>query len=846
MAWQEESSMKERSSYDYDGGKRASTSSYHRDVRDDIESSGRSAIEISEEKVQKFDDLLKKIENERKKMNESTPPRVGSTVATPRRAVGGIPVPPRYDFANRARELRMSLDADSSKATPPRRTESFSHSRSKSMTPHSAGGTPIHSSSPVTSRLSFDARSERVAPPDSYKPTPRSSSSGNMIVRSLSHAADTKEARRGNDEFTVRVEKFQKNMMYAHDTISSLERDVRNLKKKLEDKDDSITTLERRNKSLNETLVDSRDEMAKLEKERSVLLEEKNGMAKKHEDELDQLKKQCDGYKTHVEEIGKLSAEAKVTVEEIRKAKENLENTVSQKDQMIGSLRTEIKRLNEELADGSFVRAQAKKAEDRAKELETELQKSKADHEAAAKIIMGLEVRIQSATTDTEKALREKCQELDILKAEMRGSTSSVQRSEGMVDKVAKLESDLNRSTMQKDELAEKVEVLERRLEQSGRASKSKDEEIEDLMTQLETKSREMQRQRIRFEEYDKGCAVEQDTIGALEQAIEELERAHNESGEEIARLQTENQGLNETLQEAEHCMLMYKEALQDSSKFKTMLGELKEINGDLGEQLREREENILELKTKEVNLSAALRRSNERISKIEEEMEIKIQASVNESKHRVQELEDKLAEKSRAVTALQNEIAELKSSSTTENEELKTLREEANLHQVTEQKLNELSQLFEEKESEFEELNTNKEKMLGIISKLENELEQLRKERKSRLAAKGEQEVELEKSQKDAKKAWRRVSELEEEVQNLEERLSLGTSNANSDAQQLKSELASTKKKLAKRDEQLEDSKKGIAEAQKMIYKLMETVQELRRRVKVKEQANQELATSE
>ena len=38
----------------------------------------------------------------------------------------------------------------------------------------------------------------------------------------------------------------------------------------------------------------------------------------------------------------------------------------------------------------------------------------------------------------------------------------------------------------------------------------------------------------------------------------------------------------------------------------------------------------------------------------------------------------------------------------------------------------------------------------------------------------------------------------------------------------------------------------KGIAEAQKMIYKLMETVQELRRRVKVKEQANQELATSE
>lgn len=93
--------------------------------------------------------------------------------------------------------------------------------------------------------------------------------------------------------------------------------------------------------------------------------------------------------------------------------------------------------------------------------------------------------------------------------------------------------------------------------------------------------------------------------------------------------------------------------------------------------------------------------------------------------------------------------------------------------------------------------------------------------------------EGELEASQEEAKNAWARISELEESVQALQHKLDEAEQQDDDETQleELISELSSTKTKLAERDEQLEDSRKGIAEAKKMIFRLMNTLQDVRRK---------------
>ena len=437
--------------------------------------------------------------------------------------------------------------------------------------------------------------------------------------------------------------------------------------------------------------------------------------------------------------------------------------SIQDKDDMISIQRHEISRLNEELADGAFVRAQAEKEKEHSKQIEVELDKMKAGHASATQVIKNLEMQLKQKEDDFTNVVAEKEEAARTLKSESESGKTLKQSSIKMKEKADMLEAQLNKSRVTNEELSEEVKDLKMRLEQ-------KDEEIEelessildaesrenDLKRQLEKEQRELERQRKRFDKYDKDCAMEQETISKLEQAIEELEQAHDESQSQIARLQEERNSLTETLTEVEEYMKTYKTDMKEATQIKSMMNELQDINLDLGRQLRVKDDEIRQLQTRS------------------EESE----------------------------------------------KELSTIRKSMDEQDITAKKLNELTI---SNEAELKALRSTKHKMIDTVSQLGEQLKELKMGADTR-----DDDEKLEKAQYDAARAWARVSEQQEEMKILQNKLSTGETDKNGDSDELILELRA---KLMEKDDQLADSKSSIVEAQKMIYRLMTEVKELRKK---------------
>ena len=804
-----------------------------RDGRDDAESiRGADDMEfmgIPDEKVKKFDELLRRIETEREKIAEEEskpePSRQSGAFATPRRADRGntssaSPGSANYDFASRARQLRMSLDcAPLRSATPATHSERGSSKEghfaqlARDMTPGRSA-----SPSPMISRMSYDDIPSKRSESRDDSPSVRSHRPRDVPRRNASNTPIRKSSPNTNQvDFKLQVEKFHRSLVSAHDTIAALEKDIRHLNRRVDEKDTCIASLEKRNKSLNDNLAKSRTEINKVGAEKNDLNADQIATNRRHSEELEKLRTECKEQSSQAE---KLSAESDAKVEAAELDKKKFEASTQDKDNMIASLRNEIQRLNEELADGSFVRSQAKKSEDTAKKLEAELEEFKTDHAATNTVIADLEIRLKERSDECNRKLELKDKEIATLKSEMLGGASLRQTQ----DKISTLKSDLAESEMKNEELTEKVGDLERRTERAEQAGKRKDEDMRKLdavahnsaalKRQLEDKHRELERQHERLEKYDVDCAREQETVAALEKAIEDLEIAHNESNTDITRLQEENRSLSSTLKEAEEYMKLYQQDMKDARKIKSIVGELQDTNNELSEKAKSREEEILKKETRINSL-------RDRIVTLEMEAESK-NVSVN---HAIVQLENKLSTKQQEVSKLQDEIS--------------SMRESQARDRITATKLIKLA-------AELSQLQTDKSRLIINEKFLTNEVKDhqrricelendLASATSRSLGAKLDEECQVEKLQKEAKRAWVRAGELEESLTLLQSKLSRAekqVSNAPS-IEHLEQEISSLKQHLHERDEQLTESRKGIAEAQKMIFRLMNTVQELRKKAK-------------
>jgi len=727
-----------------------------RDDDDDINIRGSSSSSsISNDKITKFDNLLRRIENEREKIahRPSTPrletiatpttrsPYGGNRDTTPSSISGGD-----YDFARRARELRMS-DGGTPKNRLSVQNRVSGENTNMNTTPRSAGGrTPVKRVTVVEGGAGGGM--------ESYTTINNSS----------------------QNDFKLQVSKFHDSLVSAHDTITSLEKDIRMLKKQVKEKDNCIDALDTRNKSLNETVV-------KLQGDNHTLLLEKDDITKRHTHEIDKLQVAFNKYQQDAQDVNTINEECKSKVDTIQSEKQQLESTVNEKDIMITSLRQEIQRLNEELADGAIVRAKATKAEEQVTQLQLEVNKLNENSTSTNKVIVDLELRLKEKSDEYTKTIVEKDEIIATLQSELESKASS----ERLKDKSNLLESQLDEVKAENEHLSAKLKDTEKRLLSTESTVTKKNEEIEKLETiildnesrSLEKEQEELQKQRARFEQYDTNCAKEQETISALEQAIEDLEAAHNASNSEILQLQAEKESLSATLDEAEEYMKMYSKDMQESQELKSMMCELQDINAELGQQLQTKDDEI---------------RRNLKL----------------------------VANKEAAISKLQRELSLKQTSEETQDE--------------TTKKLEELTIAYEQNESELEHLRSNKSKMIETVSKLEEAI----KESTFGLGDVQQKERELKKSQEEVKQAKARVDELEEVVKSLQYHLNEFKGD-DDESKELKKEVETLKAKLKERDEQLVNAKNSIAEAQKMIFRLMGTVQELRKKSKGQQEGGEE-----
>lgn len=894
------------------------------DARDDRESSRGGSSAIPDEKVMRFDQLLKRIETERTKMSAGTS-SVNSRTSSPSLNTIGTPTRPTrrhvdrspneagaYDFAKRASQLRMSVDNVPTRTGTPTLRPSV-----RDVSPRSVGS----------------RGSRRHTPRKDMSPLRNSGSRGNSRSRSPStRSTHSYSHNRGaspanNDmDFKFQVDKFHSSLVSAHDTISLLEKDVRNLKRRVEEKDDCILSLEQRNKVLSESVAESRSAVLKKEEEKTKLLAEKSK-------EIREARQECDKYKHQAAGMDKISSECESTVNDLKAERTQMERTIREKNSMIDSLRSETHRLTEELADGSIVRSQVKekdktisslqneiqrlneelaegafaktkavKSDELIKRLEEELGAAKSDQAAASKVIIDLELRIKEiGDKHAHELLAANNRESSIAETKSVGEVTSTKATEHFKAKAAHLEDELDRTILENEELNGKIKTAEKRVRQIERSAVEKDEEIarledsirdreRELKSQIDQKQSELDRQRARIEKYDLGCSKEQETVALLEQAIEDLEKAHNDNNDEISRLTSENQVLTSTLAEAEEYMKRYSGDMAELSTLKGMVSDLQSMNSDLVQKVKDSGEEILELKGKNTELEtkiegfsksqvdeSRLKTYERRIDELEDLLSEKHNviaalqddlssthrdtSRLSESKQRVLSLEEKIISKNDTILKLKDQIAEL--SKTKErlaevedslaaseatacklrsqlDEQLADDRLQREIDALLGQKcaledsicilknkVSKEAQSNKENTVQLEELRTLCEKkdreaktFVDTISNLEGTVDRL--EKKSDLLKENE------------RKAWERVKELEEFMNHLESRRGKEAEQLASDAgdaELLREQLSVVKAKLSTRDEELVESRKGIAEAQKMIYRLMETVQELRKR---------------
>lgn len=818
------------------------------------------------------------------------------------------PSPAKYDFAKRAKELRMSIDHNGVRSASPLRanaspsqygttkleagyrtreaspssqrevvtTGSFSSpylKRDKGQAAARLGSASFASSPPISRDPSSsflnivrsDSRDRSLlfsSPQLDRKPNNNSSSCHNSPALFGTTAQP-------NSQFNEQIEQFRKNLIFAHDTISALQRDVRSLEVKVADRDDAISSLERKNSLLHREAEGNQRRLEEFQEKKATLEQTNEELIRKHAREIEVIKKEYGEVSDQSSKIRHLSRQN----EEAVQSKQVLEDTLKSKEEMIQQLRKEIWRLNEEVADGECVRKQAESARDEVKDLQEKLAKANAKGEENAKTIDELKTKNRQLTSQKDKEQQE---------FEDERESSFAERTNRLKEKVTRLESELDKAQTEKDEADDQIKAFQKRIAKDEKTTAEKDHEIQDLLSELGTaKARELDlqsklekanedlaAQRLRFEQYSNECAMEQETVSALEQAIEQLERAQNERIEENTKLVEENSKLSKTVEDAELCI---SSEIQHSTKLKHMLDELAEINHDLGEQLRQKEDAILTMKTTEQNLTALLQSAQERNERLEAERDKKVEAA-NGEKEKIAALEGSLAEREESLASLKNEYEALKVLHHTASTQLKSLREEStNTHEETELKLSQLARLVEDKESEIEELNGTREKMQYVISKLEDEVEELKSERMS-MKLKG---LDAEKAQKEADEARQarrgmemeikelqdqlaeaneaaisaraKMNEQQETVSQLRETLEKSRINshkawsrlkeleeiADSSDGKLKSKLVQMEQQLEEKEQQLFDSRKGVAEAQKMIYRLMATVKEVRRKAR-------------
>lgn len=617
---------------------------------------------------------------------------------------------------------------------------------------------------------------------------------------------------------TANIE-LKERLATATEKITGLENKIKDLENKVEELNNKVTelnkTIEAKDaeiKTLNETITTLKENIVKLEAEKT---KDKEAYDKEKANLEKQVQEAKDALATKEKEIGNVKTELEQVKNDLstEKAKTaGLEEQVKAKDEMITKLNKDIEELKAQLAkakDGNTTIIKEKETIIKEKEtliekltsekaeLEKQLVAEKAKNENLEKQITDLNVKVDKANKDLNKA------NTDISNLEKELAAEKAKNAE-IMKQLEKLGKDLETKINEVNTLTNKVNELENQITKQKTKSEADAKEIERLTKELE----DLKAQLANKDSEVKNLNGE---ISTLKETVKTLEGEKTELTNNVTKLETEVKELKDKLETTNNKVI---ELEKENAALKAENKNLTDKVADLTEKVKKAEDENVTLKTKIDELNAQIAKLSKSQCDPEE---------FNRLKQEKAALETKLEGKDELIQELRNQIAELKKSLTDKDTEYKEKIKEL------EEKSNTLTNENAGLKEQFANAN---ERIKNLEALLETE-----KEKNKENADKIKELEEAKKSLEEEKTTLEgKVTKLEEDIKAIEtekEKLAKNKADLEAEIERLRAELeakdkdetdkAKLQEKIAELEALIKKQKQDIEEKDRIIKELTE-----------------------
>lgn len=343
------------------------------------------------------------------------------------------------------------------------------------------------------------------------------------------------------DDAVHRVAGLEEQLNQAQEERSAQEAKVKIHERDLQELRDSGEHWRKKAEEGQGDIDDLRDALAVARRERQQALREKDLVssgAENHERSMDELRALTDKLKA---ELAKKEDTLQHVTSEWKAATETLEGLREDSDRGDADREEEKRKSEERLQlvedERARLRDDLSAAEKRIVSLTSAVEEGK-----AKEVKIGELDRLKDQFKFTEQELADREQQVNTLRNELAGFSSLLEDRE---TENARLERHLEQV---REEHQDRVLTLKRALAETGKSKDQLQTQMEDLRGTLREVSRELESKRRFLEQVDDA----QSERLALEDRLEELERAHNEQGSLLAERESEAERLKAQCQNLE------------------------------------------------------------------------------------------------------------------------------------------------------------------------------------------------------------------------------------------------------------------------------------------------------
>lgn len=532
-----------------------------------------------------------------------------------------------------------------------------------------------------------------------------------------------------NKEMTKRVCELLKFIEEINDENKQMREENRELIRVNKEIQDKLIKLESENTEINnyvdELNMDSIENSINEDKSREIDLKalqnelrDKEGLAKKFEDLLNETKKAADDIEKRLREtIGKLESENSVLKLQVDEEKRKIKELIETSEQQLSQTKSEFFTIKEQLKK---IDLEVKSKEGKIKYLELQREKMQKDVKETNQELQ--EIKEENYSLLMKIDYLEKSKDIEELEIVI------TYKKQSLVEEIAKYEKN-------ESKLMQIIKELESRLKDS-------EKEVSSLESQLQIYIECDYVENLQSEDLQRLKNVEIELRGKITELEEQSEnqtrlsqQKAQEKDKEIKHLQQEKKVIGKKNEDLSKELMVIKDENVNLIRNNEELGEMNEaLNKELAELSKVLDENNSQNNERTDFFSDTLKTELESKFQIVEnglqgQISIKIQQIADleniilEKNQEIHNLTEKLAQKNKEVTEKDKEIDE-----NTKDYEKKILNIKESIIEVKE-KLRKKEKDLKEKEMQIKTADIIKTKLQGDIKSLENDLKMLREE---------------------------------------------------------------------------------------------------------------------